>query len=37
MLIWPSVVCGSTLCHLDHLVVWFFRASRNWCLVGWEP
>jgi hypothetical protein len=37
MLIWPSVVCGSTMCLLAHLVVCFFRASRSWCLVAQEP
>jgi hypothetical protein len=37
MLIWPTVVCGSTTCCLAHLVVCFSRASRSWCLVAWEP
>jgi hypothetical protein len=37
MLIWPRVVCGSTLCCLAHLVVCFSRASRSWCLAAWEP
>jgi hypothetical protein len=27
MLIWPRVVCGSTLCHLAHLVVHVFPSS----------
>jgi hypothetical protein len=27
MLIWPRVVCGSTMCHLAHLVVCFSQAG----------
>jgi hypothetical protein len=27
MLIWPRIVCGSTTCHLAHLVVCFSQAS----------
>jgi hypothetical protein len=27
MLIWPRVVCGSTTCHLAHLVVCFSQAG----------
>jgi hypothetical protein len=27
MLIWPRVVCGSTVCHLAHLVVCIFPSS----------
>jgi hypothetical protein len=27
MLIWPRVVCGSTKCHLAHLVVCIFPSS----------
>jgi hypothetical protein len=34
MLIWPRVVCGSTTCHLAHLVVCFSWASRSWSLVS---
>jgi hypothetical protein len=37
MLIWTRVVCGSTMCHLAHLVVCFSRASRSWCVVAREP
>jgi hypothetical protein len=32
MLIWPRVVCGSTVCRLAHLVVCFFQAGRSWHL-----
>jgi hypothetical protein len=27
LLIWPTVVCGSTMCHLAHLVVCFSQAG----------
>jgi hypothetical protein len=27
MLIWPRVVCGSTTCHLAHLVAYFSQAG----------
>jgi hypothetical protein len=27
MLIWPKVFCGSTTCHLAHLVVCFSQAG----------
>jgi hypothetical protein len=27
MLIWPRVVCGSTMCHLAHLVVCIFLSG----------
>jgi hypothetical protein len=37
MLIWPRVVCGSTMCCLAHLVVCFSRAGRSWCLVAQKP
>jgi hypothetical protein len=37
MLICPRVVCGSTVWHLAHLVVCFFRAGRSWRLAAWEP
>jgi hypothetical protein len=37
MLSWPRVVCGSTACRLDHLVVCFFQAGRSWSLVVQEP
>jgi hypothetical protein len=37
MLIWPRVVCGSTTCHLAHLVVCFSWASMSWCLAAQEP
>jgi hypothetical protein len=37
MLIWSRVVCGSTMCHLAHLVVCFSWAGRSWCLAVWEP
>jgi hypothetical protein len=37
MLIWPSVVCGSTWCCLAHLVVCISWANRKWRLVAWEP
>jgi hypothetical protein len=36
-LMWPRVVCGSTMCRLAHLVVCFSRASRSWHLVVQEP
>jgi hypothetical protein len=36
-LIWPRVVCGSTVCCLAYLVVCFSWAGRSWCLVAWEP
>jgi hypothetical protein len=35
MLIWPRVVCGSTVCHLAHLVVCVFPSGLGagiwWC------
>jgi hypothetical protein len=37
MLIWPRVVCGSTVCCLAHLVVCFSRAGKSWCLILQEP
>jgi hypothetical protein len=37
MLIWPRVVCGSTTCHIAHLVVCVSRADRSWCLAAREP
>jgi hypothetical protein len=37
MLIWPRVVCGSTMCCLAVLVVCFSLASRSWHLTVWEP
>jgi hypothetical protein len=37
MLIWPRVVCGSTMCLLVHLVVCFSQAGKSWRLVAWEP
>jgi hypothetical protein len=37
MLTWPGVVCGSTVCHLAHLLVSFSRASRSWHLAALEP
>jgi hypothetical protein len=37
MLIWPRVVCGSTMCSLPYLVVCIFWARRKWLLVVWEP
>jgi hypothetical protein len=37
MLIWLRVVCGSTVCHLAHLVVCISWASRKWHLAVWEP
>jgi hypothetical protein len=35
--IWPSVVCGSTMCRLAHLVVCVSQASRSWRLAALEP
>jgi hypothetical protein len=37
MLIWPRVVCGSTACHLAHLMVCVSRVGRSWRLVVREP
>jgi hypothetical protein len=37
MMIWPRVVCVSTVCHLAHLVECFYRASRSWRLAAREP
>jgi hypothetical protein len=37
MLIWPRVVCGSTMCRLAHLVVHFSQASRSCHLAAREP
>jgi hypothetical protein len=37
ILIWSRVVCGSTVCHLAHLVVCFSRASRRQHLVARDP
>jgi hypothetical protein len=37
MLIWPRVVCGSTVCCLAHLVVCISLAGRKWHLVAQEP
>jgi hypothetical protein len=37
MLIWPRVVCGSTACHLAHLVICVSQAGRSWRLAAWEP
>jgi hypothetical protein len=38
MLIWPSVICGSTAYCLAHLVVHLPKWSGRWCLVvAWEP
>jgi hypothetical protein len=37
VLIWPRIVCGSTMCCLAHLVTCFSQASRSWCLVAREP
>jgi hypothetical protein len=37
MLICPRVVCGSTACHLAHLMVCFSQADRSWHLAAWEP
>jgi hypothetical protein len=34
MLIWPRVVCGSTTCHLAHLVVCIFPSSLGTGVVG---
>jgi hypothetical protein len=37
MLIWPRVVCGSSMCHLAHLVVCVFPSSLGagiwWCRI----
>jgi hypothetical protein len=32
-LIWPRVVCGSTMCHLAHLVFCFSQAGRSLYLL----
>jgi hypothetical protein len=37
MVIWPRVVCGSTMCRFAHLVVCFSQAGRSWHLEVWEP
>jgi hypothetical protein len=37
MVIWPRAVCGSTACHLAHLVVCISQAGRSWHLVALEP
>jgi hypothetical protein len=37
MLVWPRVVCGSTMCHFAHLVACFSQASRSCHLAAWEP
>jgi hypothetical protein len=37
MLIWPRVVCQSTVCHLAHLVDCVLpKQSGSWCLVVQE-
>jgi hypothetical protein len=36
VLIWPRAVCGSTVCHLAHLVVCVSQAGRRCHLVEWE-
>jgi hypothetical protein len=37
MLIWPRVICGSTMCCLAHLVICISQAGRSWHLAAWEP
>jgi hypothetical protein len=37
LLMWPRVVCGSTTCHLAHLVVCVSWAGRSWHLAAREP
>jgi hypothetical protein len=37
MMIWPRVVCGSTVCCLAHLVVCFSWVGRSWHLAAWNP
>jgi hypothetical protein len=37
MLIWPSVVCGNTACHLAHQVVCVSLAGKSWHLAAREP
>jgi hypothetical protein len=36
MLIWPRVVCGSTTCHLAHLLVCFFPSSLGASIWWWR-
>jgi hypothetical protein len=37
MLIWPRVICGSTMCRLAHLVVGLPKRSGSWRLAAREP
>jgi hypothetical protein len=36
MLIWPRVVCGSTMCHLAHLVVRIFPCCLGAAIWRWR-
>jgi hypothetical protein len=36
MLIWPRVICGSTACHLAHLLVFIFPSSLGAAIWQWR-